>query len=83
VEPRARYGAVSGGVCGACRKADADHVDAACDARQFVPMTPLTARERATKAAEHVRDLRRLLGQAMADEARAKELAREAERAAT
>lgn len=38
------------------------------------------ARERANKAAEYVRDLRRLLGQAMADEQRATAEAREAER---
>lgn len=40
------------------------------------------ARDRATKAAEYVRDLRRLLGQAMADEQRANAAACEAERAA-
>lgn len=40
------------------------------------------ARARAEKAAEYVRDLRRLLGQAMSDEAEAKRIAREAERVA-
>lgn len=40
------------------------------------------ARARAEKAAEYVRDLRRLLGQAMGDEAEAKRIAREAERVA-
>jgi hypothetical protein len=40
------------------------------------------ARERADKAAEYVRDLRRLLGQAMHDEEDAKLVAREAERTA-
>lgn len=38
--------------------------------------------EAAEKASEHVRYLRRLLGQAMAAEAKARELAREAVRAA-
>lgn len=40
------------------------------------------ARARADKAAEYVRDLRRLLGQAMADELEAKRIARELERGA-
>lgn len=40
------------------------------------------ARARAEKAAEYVRDLRRLLGQAMSDELEAKRIAREAERGA-
>lgn len=40
------------------------------------------ARARAEKAAEYVRDLRRMLGQAMGDEADAKRVAREAEREA-
>ena len=37
------------------------------------------ARARATKAADYVRDLRRLLGQAMRDESAAQAAAREAE----
>jgi hypothetical protein len=43
-------------------------------------LTATEARARAGKAESLVRDLRRLLGQAMHDEAEAKRVAREAER---